>query len=72
MIHLHSNSALEFLHEVETVWSQQASVQNFPSSPGGDRGDVVSVTQSGQILHSKVVSVVLRLVTQSLQYLAEQ
>ena len=67
--HLHSNSTLEFLHEVETVRSQESTVQNFPSSTGGDGRDVVH--QSGQILHSKVVSVIFLLVTQSLQYFAE-
>ena len=60
---LHSGSAVEFLHEVETIRGQQANVQHFSTSPVGHGGNVVH--QSGQILHSKVVSVVFLLVTQS-------
>ena len=59
---------MEFLHEVETVWSQEAHVQNFSPSTASDPGDVVH--QSSQILHSEVVSVILRIVTHSLQYFA--
>ena len=66
---LHSNSAVEFLHEVETVWSQEAHVQNFSPSTASNPGDVVH--QSSQILHSEVVSVILPLITQSLQYFAK-
>ena len=60
---------MELLHEVEAVRGQNADVQDPSPVTGGHSGH--SVHQSGEILHSKVVSVVSPLVAQSLQYFSE-
>ena len=67
---LHSNPAVQFLHEVEAVRSQKSNIKNFSALFWSDGGNTVH--QCSQILHSEVVSVVFPLITQSFQYLSEQ
>ena len=66
---LHSNPAVQFLHEVEAVRGEDANVEDVPAIVSRHCGHVVH--QSGEILHSEVVSVISSLVTQSLQYFSE-
>ena len=70
MLLLHSHPAVELLPEVEAVWRQCVNVQDVSPTSSADSRNIVH--QGGQILHSKVVSVVSPLIAQSLQYLTEQ
>ena len=68
-VHLHSESTVKFLHEMETVWSQQRNIRNSSSIPQSRHGNVIK--ECCQVLDRKVVSVIFRFIAQFLKYFAK-
>ena len=60
-----SNPAMQFLHKMEAVWCKQTKIWDTPPT---NRYLRQASYQSGQILYSKVVFVVLGQGAQPLQY----